>query len=151
MSLGGRNGPRRANEDLDYEQLEGNIDEGSFWQGPLIVAWGAEETYATSSRTGVVRQKGHSVMPAFLKKRWYELMGTQTSIDVRGMWPNDKEAARVAGNPLCVYAAWRAAFEQQEFIPAFLVCYNLLQALVPLEGRSVLQIICSLDASRDIP
>ena len=54
-SSDGRNGPRRANEDMDYEQLEDNIDEGSYWQGPLIVCWGAEETYATSSRSGVVR------------------------------------------------------------------------------------------------
>ena len=32
-SSDGRNGPRRANEDMDYEQLEDNIDEGSYWQG----------------------------------------------------------------------------------------------------------------------
>ena len=45
-----------------------------------------------------------------------------------------------------MYASWKAAADQPEFVTAFLMCYNLLQALVPLEGRSVLQIICSLDA-----
>lgn len=35
-------------------------------------------------------QKGHSVCPYFLKKRWYDINGTQCQIDVRGSWPNDK-------------------------------------------------------------
>jgi len=56
MPSDGRRGPRRASgEDLEYERLDEPIDEGEFWQGPLIIAWGAEEMYATTSRSGVVR------------------------------------------------------------------------------------------------
>ena len=37
-------------------------------------------------------------MPPFLKRRWYDLHGTQVAVDVRGVWPSDKEA-RAAGPP----------------------------------------------------
>ncbi|OLP76791.1 hypothetical protein AK812_SmicGene43231 [Symbiodinium microadriaticum] len=115
MPSDGRHGPRRpAGEDLDYEKLVEPIDEGEFWQGPLIVCWGAEELYATTSRTGAVRQKGHSCMPPFLKRRWYDAKATQVQVDVR--------------NPLCVYGSWKGAADQPEFPAAFVMVYWLLQA-----------------------
>lgn len=43
-------------------------------------------------------QKGHSVCPWFMKKRWYDISATQVSIDVRGIWPSDVKT-RAASPP----------------------------------------------------
>lgn len=51
----GRGGPRRsAGEDLDYVGVDDHIDEGPWYNGPLIVAWGAEEAYHPSGRAGSI-------------------------------------------------------------------------------------------------
>ena len=47
-------GPRRKNEDLDYRSLDEPVDEGPWHDGPLIVAWGAEEVYHTTKKSGSV-------------------------------------------------------------------------------------------------
>ena len=41
-------------------------------------------------------------MPAFIKKRFYDVNGTQVTVDVRGMWPSDT-GARAASSPGHVY------------------------------------------------
>ena len=52
--MAGRSGPRRKNEDLDYRSLDEPVDEGPWHDGPLIVAWGAEEVYHTTKKSGSV-------------------------------------------------------------------------------------------------
>ncbi|CAE7453094.1 unnamed protein product [Symbiodinium sp. CCMP2592] len=129
---GGRNGH------LDYQKLDDPVDEGPWHDGPLLVAWGAEEMYKPTKKSGTIGQKGHSVCPWFLKKRWYDLEATQATVDVRGVWPSDLKtrAASPPGCPLAVYGAWKAARDQPEFVQAFLMLCAMLDALLPLEGRS---------------
>ncbi|CAE7331149.1 unnamed protein product, partial [Symbiodinium necroappetens] len=81
---GRRVGPPQDADELPYESRELPIDEGQYYSGPLIITYGAEEMYNPSGRTGAVRQKGHSCMPAFIKKRFYDVNGTQVTVDVRG-------------------------------------------------------------------
>ncbi|CAE7316410.1 unnamed protein product, partial [Symbiodinium sp. CCMP2456] len=149
--MAGRRGPRSGGEeDLKYRGLDDKVDEGPWREGPLIVAWGAEEIYKTTQKSGAIGQKGHSVCPWFMKKRWYDISGTQVSIDVRGVWPSDVKtrAASPPGNPLCVYGAWKAARDQEEFPAAFVMLCGILDTLLHVEGRSVLQIICSHGRNR---
>lgn len=53
----GHTGPRNraSDEDLEYTQCDLPIDEGSHYGGPLLVAYGAEELYNTTGRSGAVR------------------------------------------------------------------------------------------------
>ena len=52
LIMAGRQGPRRtsAEEDMPYEECELPIDEGRFYQGPLLVGYGAEELYVQHHR-----------------------------------------------------------------------------------------------------
>ncbi|CAE7467291.1 unnamed protein product [Symbiodinium sp. CCMP2592] len=132
-TMAGRRGARSSasgTDDLNYQTLEGNIDEGTFWDGPLLVAYGIEEMYNTTG------QKGHSCMPAWLKRRWYEVNGTQVSIDIRGMWPSDTQARAegVEGNPLTTFAVFEGPYNQTEFAPCFRVLAKMLQAMKEIEG-----------------
>ena len=54
----GRVGPRataKGADDLHYQMLDDNIDEGTFWKGPLLVAYGIEEMYNVTGRSNAVR------------------------------------------------------------------------------------------------
>ncbi|CAE7824264.1 unnamed protein product [Symbiodinium necroappetens] len=105
--MAGRRGPRSGGEeDLKYRGLDDKVDEGPWREGPLIVAWGAEEIYKTTQKSGAI------------------------------------------GNPLCVYGAWKAARDQEEFPAAFVMLCGILDTLLHVEGRSVLQIICSHGRNR---
>ena len=44
---------------------------------------------------------------------------------------------------MCVYGAWKGARDQAEFGPTFVMLCGMLDTLLYVEGRSVLQIICS--------
>ena len=57
--MAGRRGPRKTDEDLDYQSLEDKVDEGPWHDGPLLVAWGAEEIYRTTSKSGTVGSPMH--------------------------------------------------------------------------------------------
>ncbi|CAE7312023.1 mao [Symbiodinium sp. CCMP2592] len=89
-------------------------------------------------------------MPGLLKRRWYDVNGTQCSVDVRGIWDNDAGARNAAapGNPLCKLAAFRGPFQQEEFRPCFVMLCAILEGLFKVDGRSVLQIICSHGKNR---
>ena len=50
----GRGGPRASGEDLCYIGVDDHIDEGPWYHGPLLVAWGAEEQYHPSGRSGSI-------------------------------------------------------------------------------------------------
>ena len=55
-----------------------------------------------------------------------------------------------SGNPLCVYAAWRACREQVEFAPTFVMLVGILESLLHVEGRSILSVMCSSAQSSSI-
>ena len=68
LIMAGRQGPRRtpAEEDMPYEECELPIDEGRFYQGPLLVGYGAEELYNTTGRSGAVRASSETLNHAVL-------------------------------------------------------------------------------------
>ncbi|CAE7769909.1 mao [Symbiodinium sp. CCMP2592] len=89
-------------------------------------------------------------MPAFIKRRFYECNATQCQIDVRGIWVSDTaaRAASVPGNPLMKFGAFNGPFQQPEFQACFMLLCTVLEGLYKVDGRSVLQIICSHGKNR---
>ena len=49
----------------------------------------------------------------------------------------------MAGNPLVKLASFNGPYSQEEFVPCFILLCSILEGLYKVEGRSVLQVICS--------
>ncbi|CAE7739957.1 mao [Symbiodinium sp. CCMP2592] len=89
-------------------------------------------------------------MPWFLKKRWLDVEGTHVTVDVRGIWNSDVKARESCppGNPLVKLATFNGPFSQPEYQPCFELLCPIVEALSKIDGRSILQIICSHGRNR---
>ncbi|CAE7228982.1 mao [Symbiodinium sp. CCMP2592] len=89
-------------------------------------------------------------MPALLKKRFYDVGGTQVQVDVRGIWDSDTaaRAAGIPGNPMVKLGAFKGPYSQEEFKPCFILLVAILEGLFKVDGRSVLSVICSHGRNR---